>query len=144
MYHKPVCVKCGLEMRRVQGGVVVCDMARGPSKLWFADKFRCPACNNSVMTDFGGSAFAEHYEDGFAERLDHFREQGIVIESRSYGGNDLKVYNVKHTWTEFREGHFQVLARSKEEAEQQATSLDNWEGKVIEVEDDKSEVEEAI
>jgi len=57
----------------------------------------------------------------------------------------LKVHNVTHTWTERRKGHFQVLARSKEEAEQKAAAdREDYKGPVMDIEDEKFEVEEVI
>ena len=82
MNHRPVCVKCQVEMRPEKNGIGVLDMADfGPYKIWDADKWKCPKCAIEVIIGFGQQAIAEHYE---AERFKHFcegyEEQGLLIK----------------------------------------------------------------
>ena len=51
MNYKPVCVKCGLEMKPETNGVGVLDIADfGPYKIWDAHKWKCPGCKYEIVT----------------------------------------------------------------------------------------------
>jgi len=67
MYHRPVCVKCGVEMRPERNGVGILDMADyGPYQIWDADKYKCPECGYEIVVGFGCNAIAEHYQGHFS------------------------------------------------------------------------------
>jgi len=85
MNHRPVCVKCQVEMRPEKNGVGVLDMANfGPYKIWEADKWRCPECGYEVIAGFGKEAIAEHYQDSFGRIVEVYKEQRNLVKSRQY------------------------------------------------------------
>ena len=50
-----------------------------PYKLWSADLWECEGCGAQILVGFGEAPIAEHYQDGFADR---------VVR---YGGDQLQV-----------------------------------------------------
>ena len=81
MYHRPVCVKCEVEMRPEKNDVGVLDMADfGPYKLWSADKYKCPKCGYEIVVGFGDDRIAEHYEDSFERSIKWYEERGVLIK----------------------------------------------------------------
>jgi len=81
--HKPVCVKCQVELRNRMSGVGVLDIAQfGPYKVWDADLYYCPSCGFEVVIGFGVHAIAHHHEEGFTETLNRYRARTRLIESR--------------------------------------------------------------
>ena len=85
MNHRPVCVKCQVEMRPEKNGVGVLDMADfGSYKIWDADKWKCPKCNHEIVVGFGQRAIAEHYEgECFEHFVNDYEERGLLIKSWS-------------------------------------------------------------
>ena len=67
---KIVCVKCEVEYKPEENGVVVEEMASfGSYKLWQADLVKCPKCGNEIIAGFGNENFAEHYQPDYKEIL---------------------------------------------------------------------------
>ena len=77
-----VCVKCSRQMRPKRNGVEVVEQARQRSdeapdkywdyKLWMADLWECQDCGTHVPyvgDRHGQQAFREHFQEGFAERV---------------------------------------------------------------------------
>lgn len=83
MYHRPVCVKCGVEMRPETNGVGLLDMADfGPYQIWDADKYKCPTCGYEIVVGFGQAAIAEHFEESFNQQVDYYRRRNLLVECR--------------------------------------------------------------
>ena len=81
MYHRPVCVKCEVDLRPETNGVKVLDHANfGPYKLWDADLWKCPICEIQVVIGFGSLPLSEHYKNGFKEAVE--RAKPVLINSR--------------------------------------------------------------
>lgn len=82
MNHRPVCVKCQIEMRPEKNGVGVLDMADfGPYALWEADLWKCPSCSYEILTGFGQEPWAYHYEGKrFTNLIQAFRDVNKLIE----------------------------------------------------------------
>ena len=77
----PVCVQCKTGMDVKQVGVTVVEMFGNPPrpyKLWAADTRECPVCMAVVTWGDAKKPFAEHYQDGFQERLDAIPEEKRV------------------------------------------------------------------
>ena len=70
---KIVCVKCEVELYPECNDTVVIETAKcldnKPYKLWFADIWKCPKCGMEVVCGFGNGPIAEHYQEGFEERM---------------------------------------------------------------------------
>jgi len=68
-----VCVKCQIKLKIKRNGVHVVETfgvdSDEPYKLWRADLWECPDCGAQVVSGFGASNYAEHYEADFAEQL---------------------------------------------------------------------------
>lgn len=76
---KVICNRCEREMKPLQTGVYVVEMASfGPYKIWQADKKECPECGQTVTTGFGYDAIATHHEQGFKEFLDSLKEYTVI------------------------------------------------------------------
>jgi hypothetical protein len=70
MNHRPVCVKCQTDFRPKNNDVVLLDVASfGDYKAWNADLWKCPKCGSEIIVGFGNSAFTEHFEPDFKEKL---------------------------------------------------------------------------
>lgn len=50
-----------------------------PYKIWSADLWECEGCHNQILSGFGQGPLAEHYQDGFEERV------------KRYGADQLQV-----------------------------------------------------
>jgi len=82
MNHRPVCVKCQVEMTPEKNGVGLLDMASfGPYQLWDADLWKCPACDYEIVVGFGANAIAEHYEENFQTPIDYYQDHSLLIKS---------------------------------------------------------------
>lgn len=81
---KPVCVKCQCFFRPKQNDYAVVEAmpiatpARigkmepekwKPYKLWNADLWECPCCGTQIVVGFGRTPVAEHFQEGFKERM---------------------------------------------------------------------------
>lgn len=59
----PVCVPCQVQMRCKKTGIDVELMAGAePYQIWNADLFACESCGVQVVTQFGGTPIAEHFQ----------------------------------------------------------------------------------
>lgn len=79
---QPVCVPCGLTFKVEKAGVSVFEMFKSDKevyRIWQADKLRCRGCGVEVIYGFGQRPLAEHFQDGFKEKVD-----AIPAESRIY------------------------------------------------------------
>lgn len=84
MNHRPVCVKCQVEMRCRESGVGCLDMANfGPYKIWDSDFYECPKCGYQILTGFGKEAMSEHYMDNFDHTVNAFRNKRKLAISHS-------------------------------------------------------------
>ena len=84
-WHRPVCVKCEVDMRPEMNGVGLLDMADyGPVKVWDADLWKCPKCGIEVVAGFGSNAIVHHFEDTFQWRLDSYENNARLIRSHFF------------------------------------------------------------
>lgn len=82
MYHRPVCVKCQVELRPEKTGVTLVDMFQKPPKpysIWSADKWKCPICGYEVVIGFGASPLYVHSDDKFKEMLKKAKESSKSV-----------------------------------------------------------------
>ena len=82
MFHKPVCVKCQVEMKVGKVGIWVLDKASfGDYKLTSADMHECPKCGYQIVTSFAEVSM-HHHEEGFAELVEKIRanETSVLVE----------------------------------------------------------------
>jgi len=85
VFHRPVCVKCEVDMRPETNGVHLIDMASfGPYRVWHADLWKCPnpECGVEIIVGFCGSYIAEHYMEGFPKVMEHAKKEGNIYYSR--------------------------------------------------------------
>lgn len=63
---------CGRFMRVTKNSVTVEEQLEtgGPYKLWDADLYQCPDCGARVITGFGRSPMAEHYQPDYLAQRD--------------------------------------------------------------------------
>lgn len=61
---------CGKFMSVSQNGVTVEELTDdgGPYKLWDADAWRCAECGSMVITGFGRSPLAEHWQPNYQQQ----------------------------------------------------------------------------
>ncbi len=63
MEHKPVCVKCNVNLIRERSGVEVLDLAGfGPYFLISGDLFRYPGCGLEIIDGFADRGTYHHQE----------------------------------------------------------------------------------
>ena len=80
---RPVCVKCGCELRPERNGVGLLIMADfGPYKLYDADKHKCPKCGVEIVAGLGANAISEHFEASFERLVQSYRDKAEVVEVR--------------------------------------------------------------
>ena len=71
MAHRPVCVKCEVEMRAEKNGVIVVDIEHETvTQFWSADLWRCPKCDAEIVIGFVPSAirFGDKTKHDFLKR----------------------------------------------------------------------------
>lgn len=92
---KLVCVNCETELKPEVNGVVVVEtmLVREPYKLWRADLWKCPGCGFEVVAGFGNRPTAEHFEEGFSEKL----TREIVIAGRVVYDHERPPEKLKET-----------------------------------------------
>ena len=58
---------CGRFMQPQKNGVTVEELLEsgGPYKLWDADLWHCPECGTRVITGFGQTPLAEHWQPNY-------------------------------------------------------------------------------
>ena len=82
MNHRPVCVKCQVELTPEKNGVGLLDMASfGPYKIREADLWKCPSCDYEIVIGFGQEAIAEHYQEEFQTHMDWYQDKSRLITS---------------------------------------------------------------
>lgn len=83
---KAVCVKCCTELYPKKNGVYVLEYAHfGPYKLFHADMWACMTCGHEVVMGIAERPIAEHFQQGFKEKVDYIRKTETLIEN--YGRN---------------------------------------------------------
>jgi len=80
LYHRPVCVKCQVDMKPEKNGVGLLDMAEfGPYKVWDADLWKCPECGCEVVVGTGMHAVSHHHDDNFDKICNGYRRYTQLI-----------------------------------------------------------------
>ena len=62
---KNICVKCEVEFKPFENGVIVAEMFQNNTalyRLWSADLWQCPKCGYQIVSGYGNHAYAEHFE----------------------------------------------------------------------------------
>ncbi len=94
LYHRPVCVKCRVDMRPEMNGVGLLDMAAfGPYKVWDADLWKCPECGVEVVVGAGQHAIAHHNDGNFDKVCAGYRQRTLLIPVRF--SNPLSCYKTR-------------------------------------------------
>lgn len=83
MYHRPVCVKCGVELKPGTNGVGLLDMADfGPYQVWDADKYKCPTCGYEIVVGFAQAAISAHYNQNFTKVVSTYSKRNLLIKCK--------------------------------------------------------------
>jgi len=83
MYHKPVCVKCEVELRPEKNGVKLVDLFQHntqPYQVWDADLWKCPICGVEIIVGFGMQPLRGHWHDDFSEILEVLKNKYLCKE----------------------------------------------------------------
>ena len=79
------CVKCQVEMRCKEAGVLVTEMASfGPYKLWWADLWTCPGCGCEIVGKFANRPWFEHYQGDIEAEIARLVATGTKREIKIY------------------------------------------------------------
>jgi len=80
---KLICQKCQCELRPVENGVRVIEMAGDPPKpykIWHADLWGCRGCGLRVVNGFGHEPIARNWQANFEDILEKERTYpGTII-----------------------------------------------------------------
>lgn len=82
MFHKPVCVKCNVELKIETNGVAVLDFFMNNSaaySLTLGDKWKCPECGFEVIAGFGDNPISFHGAQDFTDLIEQYRKKGLLI-----------------------------------------------------------------
>ena len=77
MSHRPVCVKCKVELIPDKNGVKVVDMFlknQSPYQIWDADRWICPECGIQIITGFGKAPLYQHFWKDFRTYFDSIKD----------------------------------------------------------------------
>lgn len=75
-----VCVKCQIELRPHENGIVALSMASfGAYELYEADVWHCPQCGWKGILDFAAKPFAQHHEPDFEQVLANVEVARTVV-----------------------------------------------------------------
>ncbi len=88
MIH-PICVKDQIAYKPHKNGVYVFELASilpAPSiyKIWHADTKICPICRHVIVVGFSAGPLAEHFQEGFAEKVAQIEAHEAVIRCYEY------------------------------------------------------------
>ena len=95
----PVCVTCEIEFRMQQSGIAAELMAADMSyQVWSGDLWECPSCHFKIVSGFGHSPIAEHFQAHYALSLETETPHGLVrywgsAEDRQRGLAAMEVVN---------------------------------------------------
>lgn len=82
-YHRPVCIKYGVELHPETNGVGVLDLADfGPYELYDADLWKCPSCGMEVVGGFGIGPVSMHLDPDFTRMVEAYKRKGILIRNK--------------------------------------------------------------
>jgi len=89
----PICIECRLAMQPLKNGVIVEEMADfGGYKLWQADSWKCPSCDDRVIVGFGRTPLSEHWMPNWKAEIkanpDRIRFWGTLAEMERYDADD--------------------------------------------------------
>lgn len=79
---KLVCINCEVEMKTEQNGVFVAEMFQDNAKIykiWHADMWKCPLCDYEVISGFGFSPLANHFDRDLEEWVKELKAKGEVV-----------------------------------------------------------------
>lgn len=79
---KSVCVKCEVELKPEENGVIVVEMFQQNKeiyRLWEADLWKCPICGVEVVLGFGNQPFRLHFEEDCNALVEKFKLEGSRI-----------------------------------------------------------------
>lgn len=86
--HRPVCVKCRVEMLPEKNGTICVDYTKqGPYKMWDSDMYRCPVCQIDILVGFGQAEISVCHDGQFEGMLKGFEKaerEGRALVVRSY------------------------------------------------------------
>ena len=76
------CVNCERGYQRIELGIYLVEMFCDPPqpyKIWSADLWQCPGCNDKVVSGRGDNPLIHHFQDGFDEFLAGLEEHGLTV-----------------------------------------------------------------
>lgn len=84
-YHRPVCVKCRIDMRPEKNGVqfIEDDGNGSPYKLWAADKWKCPECGFQVLVGFGAGSYSGIWDENFEKQVAQVMELPDTVREKT-------------------------------------------------------------
>ena len=89
---KLVCSSCQSELKPLNSGVKVFEYAGEKlHKIWCADEWHCPSCGLRVVSGFGASPLAVHYETTFAETLKRVMQKPELVRYNYEWQNRKKI-----------------------------------------------------
>jgi hypothetical protein len=93
---KPICVPCERFMRPKRNGYHFLEgmpdgtnekqaIGKGadgwsPYKLWVGDLWECPTCKHQLVSGVSFQPIAEHYQDGFAEKVEAYGAGRLLVK----------------------------------------------------------------
>lgn len=76
-----LCINCKVRYKTIKQGVTVEETAVfGSYKLWEADLKECPKCGHQIVAGFAKENFAEHYQEGYKEKLEQIKKEGMTFQ----------------------------------------------------------------
>jgi len=83
--HRPVCVKCRVEMHPEENGAGCLDLTESgqPYQIYDSDRYKCPVCGIEILTGFGQLPVSARWEDDFDETVAEWRKYHSVIEVKA-------------------------------------------------------------
>ena len=84
-YHKPVCVKCEIDMYCKSNDTHVLDVVGIQLyKIWNGDMWACKICGVEVVTGFGQNAVFEKHHPEFLDFVEREIKEGNVVKSKHF------------------------------------------------------------
>ena len=80
---KLVCCNCQTELEIEKNGVSVVEMFSQPPqpyRIWSADLWKCPQCQNEIVAGFGMQPLAEHFQEKFNDILERVKSGTVFYD----------------------------------------------------------------
>ena len=81
--HRPVCVKCEVELTCKENEVGCLDISDNREvQVWDSDLWACPVCGYELVTGFGRMPVDHDMNDTLARTIQNYRDRSRIVNNK--------------------------------------------------------------